>query len=291
MHGRMNTMASRPRAAVTCLLLLLAASPACCVTDASPATAPASGTGAALPGAAAAAAATAAALAKAAASTPAGTSGTSSSSATIGAAAAPAAAPAGAPAGSLTSSNSNAAGPGASATPSVVNAPTIIPPKGTINITIPGIPAASQPVAPTNLPPLAVCKFVVAGTAGALQLAPSDAFFAAVCRHVKASAAIVCCWMPGCVLHPQAIDTLLAATAATTSGAVSSATSSQAQGSANIMCIGAGAPVSLFSTGSGSAGFQVKTSGLVLVPALASVNLPPLSNTCWSWHAARAQHP
>ena len=50
-------------------------------------------------------------------------------------------------------------------------------------------------------------------------------------------------------------------TAATTSGAVSSATSSQAQGSANIMCIGAGAPVSLFSTGSGSAGFQAKTSG------------------------------
>jgi hypothetical protein len=42
---------------------------------------------------------------------------------------------------------------------------------------------------------------------------------------------------------------------------VSSATSSQAQGTANIMCIGAGAPINLYSTGAGSTSFKVTAQG------------------------------
>jgi hypothetical protein len=158
-----DMVASRRPAVLACLfVVLLAAAPAWCVTDASPAASP---SGSTLPGAEAAAAATAAALAAAAASTPTGTSGTGTT--TIGAAAAPASAPAEGPSGSIATTISNAAAPGTTATPVVQNAPTIIPPIGTTNISIPGISAASQPVAPKNLPPLAVCKFVVSGTAGA----------------------------------------------------------------------------------------------------------------------------
>ena len=55
--------------------------------------------------------------------------------------------------------------------------------------------------------------------------------------------------------------TVMCAHPATASGAVSSATSSQAQGTANIMCIGAGAPINLYSTGAGSTGFKVSAQG------------------------------